>query len=158
MKVVGDQLVIEAGKREGSPTERDLFSRSAFNRFYYAAFLETRSGLQQLGMWKSGLGHKDVPEYLCGTVVSELKSKFKPKLPPDSYYRCKTAASDLATLLRLAYRRRVIADYVPETLVEFDGGVARLEETPISDASRWCEMAGRYIQTIRKAYVEAGLV
>lgn len=44
MKVVGEQLHDWALQKKAQP-ERDVFGRSAFNRFYYAAFLITREML-----------------------------------------------------------------------------------------------------------------
>ena len=52
MKIVGEQLESWALDRKVE-TERDLFGRSAFNRYYYAVFLLTREMLGEFkASWK----------------------------------------------------------------------------------------------------------
>lgn len=60
MKVVGDKLENFA-LGEKNILSKDLFGRSAFNRYYYAAFLVTREMLGELqNSWKA-TPHRQIP-------------------------------------------------------------------------------------------------
>ena len=56
------------------PTERDLYGRSSYNRYYYAAFLSARQVLAGLRPEWGRIAHATYPELLTGEVVKVLKS------------------------------------------------------------------------------------
>jgi hypothetical protein len=70
MRIVGDHFAgTAAGK--GDENEFDLFSRSAFNRYYYSAFLSVRSVLKTLDPAWATPSHQSMPEDFA-TVMSHL--------------------------------------------------------------------------------------
>lgn len=76
METVGFELRKLAISRRGCE-EKDLFARSAFNRFYYSAFLKTRSTLKILNPSWGKSKHANLPELLEGKVISLVKAELK---------------------------------------------------------------------------------
>lgn len=166
MKIVGEQLESWAGSQASNPN-KDLFARSAFNRYYYAAYLVTREMLGEYEpSWKS-TPHKNIPNLLEKTlkkiISTELKKIYK-KGQITHGERQKTlsaisyATSDLSNLLRVAYDVRVTADYDPELLVENAGGTLILGIQKLSSANCWSDRTNSYCKIIRKILRDLGLV
>lgn len=165
MKVVGDQLEKWA-RSQSESHEKDLFGRSAFNRYYYAAFLITR---EMLGNYKSEwkrTPHAAIPDLLekslPKSVLNQLNNYQKKGLMTSrdvSRLRTtlKTATSELANLLREAYEIRVIADYEPEMVITIKENAILLNHHNLSSASNWADHANSYCKTIYKVWRDAGL-
>ena len=55
----------------------DAFGRSAFNRYYYASFLNVRDLVSTLdGRW-ARISHKGIPDLLRGAVTSMIADELK---------------------------------------------------------------------------------
>jgi uncharacterized protein (UPF0332 family) len=136
----------------------DSFGRSAFNRYYYAAFLEIRSLIKEFNPnWRAG--HSTVPDVLKGSIEREIKIFRKKMLRGKDYDTikvCDRAVASIAALSEMmnnAYAVRVTADYNPEIKIN-DEGTSRfsLGSTNITDAHRWLEEAKLHTNYIRRAW------
>jgi len=129
MRIVGDHLAREATARR-VPSERDLFGRSAFNRYYYSAFLAVRSVLRRIEPSWSTPTHQSVPVVLKGEVLRRIKTQIQASertgmithSQGEQYYRSAAiAATELSNFLTSARETRRLADYEPETRIVDDG-------------------------------------
>lgn len=166
MKLVGEALNNLA--LENHPiADRNLYGRSAFNRFYYAAFLITREMLAFLDPnWKT-TPHKEIPNRLRDTIRKRLKKSV------DQFHkqgivtlaeksrlinRLNEATEELAEMLERAYDARVIADYKPDLLISIENNkVIRLQAHKLNSAKSWPDRASAYCKTIISVWKEAGL-
>ncbi|MDP1548660.1 MAG: hypothetical protein Q8L97_00665 [Nitrosomonas sp.] len=165
MKIVGDQLEKWAHIQSESH-KKDLFGRSAFNRYYYAAFLITR---EMLGNYKSEwkrTPHAEIPKLLKSSfskpVINQMNINQKKGLMTTSEAsrlrkKLKTATSELANLLKEAYDARVIADYDPETTITIEGNNISLKFYKLNSASSWADRASGYCKTIYSVRRDVGL-
>ena len=164
MKIVGERLQGWAIEKKVQK-EKDLFARSAFNRFYYAAFLITREVLGDLKPeWKKQ-PHKNIPDLLVTLqkpIKSELKTQLKAGLISESA-RSRTltvlngSASELSNLLRKAYTLRVVADYEPEVPIKTDNKILLLDDYKLNTAQEWPGKARACCKSIRKIWRDTGL-
>jgi len=165
MRIVGEQLQVWAEDKKVEH-EKDIFARSAFNRFYYASFLITRDMLGELKPeWKK-TAHKNIPDLLRTSVKKavdkELKKLFrKGVVSPGEMSALKTslngATSELSNLLTEAYDLRVIADYEPEVPVLTKNKVLLLRKYKLNSAREWPGKTGAFCKTIRKVWRDVGL-
>ncbi|WP_186129797.1 hypothetical protein [Burkholderia gladioli] len=158
VQIVAQYLQLEAQNRS-DVMERDLFGRSAFNRYYYATFLEVKKGLGSLKTEWATMAHAGVPEVLRGTVQRELKQGMRKALKlSDSEVvslceRAKSAVLDLADLMERGYAIRVAADYHPEISVDFsDGSNFKLNTVTVRDARTWPSRAEVFMGVIVSAW------
>ena len=165
MQVVGDKLV-EWSDSCRELRDKDQFGRSAFNRYYYAAFLLTRSLLVELDPKWSAPQHASIPELLRDTakkkIYEELKiAETKGSIRNKDMHRMRNEITvpllRLSALLAEAYEVRVVADYEPDEMVKVEQNVMSLKYYKIDTASRWPGRARAYCKTIRKVWKEAGL-
>ena len=164
MNRVGMQLGIWAMGRDSSK-ERDLFGRSAYNRFYYAAFLVTRKMLSDFNPeWKKQ-SHSAIPCLLTGQVKKEpiaaLKRQNRARVISPSASRkmesqLRDATSDLAALLQEAYQVRRIADYEPEISVTLQNGTMSLSGHKFGTACGWSNRASHLCGIIRRIWEDSG--
>ena len=166
MKIVGEKLENWA-LAENSADEKDLFGRSAFNRYYYSAFLLTR---KMLGEFKSQWmkeKHANIPNLLRTTVTNEVKKALKAAEKDNILQRGeasrilqaqKSSANRLANLLEDAYKIRIIADYEPEIAIRQNKKIITLDRYKLTSAKSWPDQAGALCGAIRKAWKESGLV
>lgn len=166
MKAVGDKLADYATKC-GQPEEADLFHRSAFNRYYYSAFLHIRFTLKQIDPKWAEPSHKEVPDLLRKTVVNKVKTTVKTfagkgygknQDPHNCVYRSQHAASQLATVLSQGYGIRKIADYEPEILVENVGNSVELGGIKLADAKNWSVTVEKWSVLLLGVFRDLGLV
>jgi len=138
---------------------RDLFGRSAFNRYYYAAFLKVQSSLRQHRPDWANHGHSKLPRILKEEVFKELKTSFEigrktgdtevKKLCSDAM----SAAKNLACLLEEGYAVRVTADYRPDVAVDFiSARDFKLNEIAVSQAHSWPTKAIGFVSTLERAW------
>jgi len=166
MKVVGEQLQNWAQEQK-EDLKKDMFGRSAFNRYYYAAYLETRKSLGELNpVWKNEK-HRAMPNTLITTVrkpvIRELDKQVRKDIITKSerskaVSSLKVATASLSDLLAEAYDLRCVADYEPEEPICIDNKLMSLKEYKLNSARDWPNKARAYCKTIRKIWRGAGLV
>jgi len=157
MQKVGHHLQVEAIKKVG--VERDLFARSAYNRYYYAVFLSVRSMLSAFDPAWAGLPHKSYPEILRGKIAKKFNAsknrankngdyELIPKLDSGS-----RAAAALANLMEKANAARVVADYKPTEEVDFASAERfSLRSIEITEAHEWDESVRALTNSINEAW------
>lgn len=155
LDLVAGHLVQEAIRRIPAD-EADGFARTAFNRYYYSAYLEVRKGLRTLKPeWSQDLPHAQIPEILRGTIhktFNDARNKALRRGDAEIIKMCesaRSAASDLAKLLDLGRQVRVTADYHPEIPIDF---VPQpnfvLNAISIDSARSWPHKAKAYVSPI----------
>lgn len=163
MEVVAHHLQVTAiGWKD--PTERDLFGRSSYNRYYYAAFLSVRQVLARLRPEWAALAHATFPEVLTGKILKTLstgRNKAQRVRDGDLVSQCQraiAASNELAKLLRSSYAIRVIADYNPEILVDFaHADRFKLNDVDITEAHQWPERAKVWASEIERAWKQVNV-
>jgi hypothetical protein len=166
MKAVGEHLRVHSVKQTDSNL-MDLFGRSAFNRFYYAAFLITRDMLGDLDpKWKK-LKHSTLPVILekslkpivLRRVNKNVQSGIMSEGEKSKQLRIlKVATGELSNLLKEAYALRCIADYQPELRVSRNRDVLTLEDKKLTTAKTWPDKSSACCKSIRKVFMETGIV
>lgn len=158
MEIVAQYLQQEALTRT-DVTDRDYFGRSAFNRYYYATFLQVKAGLGSLRTEWATMAHAGIPEVLRGTVQRELKQgRYRAQRASDTEVvalcsRALAAVSALADLMERGYATRVAADYHPEIPVDFSSGPDfKLNTIAVVDARTWPSRARVLVGTITSAW------
>lgn len=149
MHDVARHLQVEAVKQVSKSAETaDLFARSAFNRYYYAAFLRARETLVSIdAKYANSLSHKNVPDLLKGTIQKKLKTIQRKAARLDDtklVNECHQASSqnlDFANVLEKAYATRVVADYTPTTAVDFRSPRFTLTGVTVTEADGWLSKA-----------------
>ncbi|NVK97501.1 hypothetical protein KQ247_13925 [Ruegeria pomeroyi] len=145
MQSVAHHLQVEAVKLvPASTVDADSYARSAFNRYYYATFLCVRSALVSIDRkYESSLNHKGVPDLLRGVIQKRIKAiqKKADKLGDQLLVKdCRQANSrnlKFANTLEKAYAIRVVADYTPETAVDFRSSRFSLSGVAVTEAHDW---------------------
>ncbi len=165
MQIVAHQLECWANEND-EEIEKDLFGRSAFNRYYYASFLITREMLGAFRTTWKRTAHAGIPELLEAglkkTVVNQIKRNCAKNIMTareGSVLRDKlrVASAELANLLRIAYDARKIADYEPEIKIITANKVIKLDTHKLSSAAGWPNRASSNCKTIRSVWRDAGL-
>lgn len=165
MKIVGEQLEAWA-KSQMEFGSKDLFGRSAFNRYYYSAYLTTREMLGDLnGKWRR-TNHSDTPNLLLKgvrePVIRQLEKDHKSgritKTEMGQQRRTlQVSTTELSNLLIQAYALRGIADYEPEVHVRVEGTVISLDSYKLNSARGWPDRANGLCKSIRKSWKDSGL-
>ena len=126
----------------GPTDEAALFGRSAFNRYYYSAFLLTKLYLLPV-LPALPEKHAGIPEFLQGSVARELNRRKAQARRVDDHasiqlaHNARLAAVELAALLKTGYSARVVADYHLETPLDFYDRGFKLNEVRVSEAETW---------------------
>lgn len=157
MHEVGHHLQIEAIKKKGP--EKDLFARSAYNRYYYSIFLMAREMLLILNPDHGHLAHQDYPAILSGSIVKSLK-KDRSSAQKNSDYALLnkiesaiSASKNFSELMQRAYATRVVADYQPHEKICFtDNERFYLKGMSITEAHSWLSRATLWRDTIIDAW------
>jgi len=156
MENVALELQTTAYARRAVPKDLDVFGRSAFNRYYYATFLEVRQSLKKFNPNWQGT-HSSIPEELTGSITREIANiqRSVARIPDNQAVSiCKIAKRslrELADLMKDAYSVRVIADYYPDISIQLDAGRFKLDRTNITTAHDWLYRAQTYIMAIERA-------
>jgi hypothetical protein len=147
--------------------DADAFGRSAFNRFYYAAYLSVRDLLIRIDDAWGRQSHKTVPDLLEQAVLHRMRQQAK-KLAKTGVLtharqqqinsQANMAAADIASILRGAYTVRVTADYAPEVRVTFISSGFRLENHSFDEARLWHDRIGKSKSTLLRISRELGIV
>ncbi|PKM18776.1 MAG: hypothetical protein CVV11_10105 [Gammaproteobacteria bacterium HGW-Gammaproteobacteria-15] len=165
MQFVGDELE-KLALGNGDVTNSDLLGRSAFNRYYYAAFLITRETIKNMQISPKFVKHAEIPTILQTglrkTVKPSLDRQVKAGLmDKGTYSRILTQLNDvgneLAQLLQSANDARVLADYEPEIKTERDGNVIKLKSYKLSTAKEWPSRASLLCGRLLKIWRDVGL-
>jgi uncharacterized protein (UPF0332 family) len=165
MRIVGDHLA-EIAAKSGDATRFDLFGRSAFNRYYYSAFLAVRAALRKIDSKWTTPSHQAVPEVLKGEVLTRIKRQIRTsqrtgQISANEGFHllraAQTATSELSNLLSSARETRRIADYEPEQLVQRAGSVVTLAECSLDTAKYWERRVDMHAKTILRVYGHLGL-
>lgn len=163
MEAVAHHLKIEA-QALPKGIERDCFGRSAFNRYYYAVFLDVKSALTSINSSRGELAHASIPEMLKGSIQKKLKNGRIQAIKSNDTELIKlcsraiAATEALAKLLDEGRATRVTADYHPEIPVNFltSRGDFQLNTVAVSDAQSWPHKARSLINTITTAWIQIG--
>lgn len=165
MRAVGDKLAEWA--RDGCRTgEMDRFARSAFNRYYYAAFLEVREALRAMSpKYEGKLSHADIPNIIakvCGRLRKDLAGlKRKGYHDTQSLRRWRSelyaAETHLADLFNMAREVRRLADYEPEVAVSSASSEFRLGGCSLSSARDWQRTVGTLASNIQRIKGDIGI-
>ena len=149
---VGHHLQVKA--QAVSANQRDAYARSAYNRYYYGAFLNVRRFLSEIDTSWSGLPHKSYPEILRGKVTRKFKDQRRRAYKVgdgklvgriDGVLR---GLYEMADILEVAYGIRVVADYYDNERVEFSANDRfKLRSVSINDAHGWAEKTGILCQS-----------
>lgn len=145
----------------GEISEPDTFARSAYNRYYYAVFLLVREMLKDLDSNWSKVAHKSYPEILKGQISKSYKSAMKRALKNGDNAlvphldTASRSALALASLMEKANGVRVVADYEPSELVNFDSSQRfSLKGIEITEAHSWINQVNVWIDDIKRAWVQ----
>ena len=158
MHAVGHHLQKEA--IAAGAGDKDAFARSAFNRYYYSAFLNIRKMLGSLDPKWSLTRHSKFPEVLnkVGKKLSQERPracKHKDWILVNRINNAKRAAAELATTMTTAYAIRVVADYEPEEQVDFKRSTRfALRSVDISDAHDWENRTRMLCSTVKRVWDE----
>lgn len=147
MQSVAHHLQVEAN-RLAPIGDADMFARSAFNRYYYATFLCVREALVEIdSKYQHTLSHKEIPEMLRGKIQKRIKAIQRKASRLDDarlVSECKQASSQnlkFAEVLSKAYAIRVVADYNPDTQVDFTSPRFQLSGVSVNEAHDWNQLA-----------------
>lgn len=159
MERVAYHLQIKANSCPRGSDEFDLFGRSAFNRYYYAAYLAVRSMLGSLNETWSEMKHAKIPEVLTGEVLKKIRRNRRKAISlkdveaTEICRKAEAAAHDLAKVMKNAYAVRVVADYNLNITVNADiHGRFQLYEVSITVAHGWPNHARLCGEKIRRAW------
>jgi len=165
MKIVGDELSILASSRHGSD-DFDLLGRSAYNRYYYSAYLITRQTVGQMRSdWKR-ISHAGLPTLLDSALINVVKSHLERQrrtnlITQGQYSRLlsdfRNTANELAQLLKLAYNIRTLADYEPEIKISYINHVISLQSCNITTAKEWTAKTDKLCGRLLRLWKEIGL-
>ncbi|URQ90958.1 hypothetical protein [Pseudoalteromonas sp. SCSIO 43101] len=165
MQYVGSELE-RLALSDADPNNADLLGRSAFNRYYYAAFLITRETLGYMQPNWKGTQHANIPELLTTSLKKPAKHALTKQrrnglITPGKESRLltelRTTASELAQLLTQAYDARILADYEPEIKTIKDKNVICLQSHKLTTARQWPEQADRHCARLKRIWKEIGL-
>ena len=162
MKTVADKLY-QIALEDFDILHFDRFGRSAFNRYYYAAYLETRTLLAELDSSWARTSHANVPP-----LLRAIKKQYADELKKQSGKLISThdakimradlnlATEELASLLATAYEIRGLADYEPDIKITRNGSILELQKHTIHEASSWPRRTSIHTKTIRKIWNALG--
>lgn len=124
--------------------ERDAFARSAYNRYYYACYLEIRTAFKEMSAEWGRSAHKAFPEILRSSISKNLKSgkRSASRLGDTELERridqALRGCVELASIIEKANGARIIADYSPDIGVGFNGSARfSLNGIEITEAHEW---------------------
>lgn len=159
MQVVGHHLDVQAVA--ASNADKDAFARSAFNRYYYSAFLTIREMLSKMDPAWAGLGHASYPDILTGNIRKSLKrarrraSKNDDDDLVEKIDKAVRSIHELTSIIRTAYAVRVIADYQPEEVICFtNAGRFTLRSVSATDAYDWESTSRAHCGSVYQAWSE----
>ena len=178
MRIVGDKLR-EWGLSCQDNHTKDLFRRSAYNRYYYAAFLITREMFSDFGLqFLSNAERKKYSNPRHSSVESKLdriKNKINEKLKQQEKNLTITKAKStvlesqlelsieqLKSILPIASKVREKADYKPD-IMEFrynknkqNKVLIKLNDAYLDEAKDWPQEVQQSCDDIKRVWNDAG--
>lgn len=164
MKIVADKLR-EWAVESSECSVANLFGRSSFNRYYYAAYLNVRDVLLQINTDWAHSSHKNLPEILTKTILKNAKKQAR-RLKDAGQISAREEAclidtlkictNELAQLLSAAYTIKCIADYNPEIPIELVSKDIQLGSCKSSAAKNWPDRAARCAGQLLAKWRELG--
>lgn len=165
MRYVGSELE-RLALENADPDKSDLLGRSAFNRYYYSAFLITRETLGFMqSNWK-GTPHAGIPQLLENSLRKPAEHALDKQVRANLIDKGKkrqilanlnATGSELAQLLKLAYDARILADYEPEIKTTKEGDVISLGTHKLTTASEWSNRAEKHCAKLKRIWKDIGL-
>ena len=159
MQEVAHHLQTQATSRAGQ--ERDLFARSAYNRYYYGVFLTIRDSLSNMNDDWETRKHKEIPNKLRTTIYKAFQNEKRKAASQRDYElteiirKAQASLCELSALLEKAEAARIVADYYPETPVDFASAERfSLAKIDITEAHQWKEQVNQHIRTIQSAWMQ----
>lgn len=158
---VGKHLEAQA-LRLDSEDDIDSFGRSAFNRYYYAAFWIVRAALAEIDPKWSSIAHAAVPDLLRGAVRNKLEQGLKKAERTGSRggtlrNQIQTSTGTLAQLMEHAYKKRVEADYSISARVKKTNGALYMGAEKCSSASHWPHRANTSTRNLLNVSKQLGI-
>jgi len=164
MKMVGDKLrdlAIVAGDADAI----NKYGRSAFNRYYYAAYLIVRDTIMDIDPKWARCSHKDLPSLLQKTIYRQARDQalrlekagqLSARQRTTLITSIKICTDSLAQLLQSGYAIRCVADYSPEEIVVYRDKNLHLGECTTSAAQHWPRRAARSAGQLQAKWRELG--
>jgi len=166
---VADHLVKQANatfkKGQVHQSLADAYGRTAFNRYYYACFLNIREFVSSIDSSWSKVNHAGVPELLRGSVHKKIESELKKServgdLTSREYQSKKSillsSLDNMASTMSLAYTIRGIVDYEPEVEMVFEKNSFIINKMPVSSAKGWLQTINSEKSKVSKIMREVG--
>ncbi len=144
----------------------DAFGRSAFNRYYYSAFLTVRATLTEMNSSWAKMAHKNMPDLLTGEVWTRIHREAQKqtatafisrKEAKEELHAANTAVAELASLLNLSRAVRVTADYEPDTRAMRCAAGVSLASCTLDAAKRWPHTAERFSKQLLRVWRHLGI-
>jgi len=166
MRNVGKHLGEHASSLDLEHEEFDSFARSAFNRHYYAIFLQVRS-FAKTYYPEGRVMHGSLPQKLRADILRDLKKATKQaeKLGLISSSEAKAkcsilteSLSELANIVTETYRVRCIADYEPEITVQKSGKNIKLDRFQLSEFEHKLDDCARHTRQVYNISKELGVL
>ncbi|NIH19348.1 hypothetical protein [Morganella morganii] len=171
LHLVADHLVKQANatfkKGEQHQILADAYGRTAFNRYYYACFLNIREFVSNFDSNWAKVKHAGVPELLRISVnkkiVVELKKSERIGDITSREYQSKksiilSSLDAMASTMSMAYIIRGIVDYEPEIKMIFKENGFTINSQTVASAKGWLQTINSESSKITKIMKEVGFV
>lgn len=144
----------------------DAYGRSAFNRYYYAAYLATRELLGAVDARWTRQPHSEIPQLLESAFVRRIRDAAKESARAGAISeldrqrvsrQAAAAAASMAATLRAAYAIRVTSDYEPNAAVSFENGTFSLAARTEGEARAWLAEIERARANVTRLLQELGI-
>ncbi|BBV77422.1 hypothetical protein WM003_15750 [Klebsiella michiganensis] len=171
LHLVADHLVKQANatRRKGDAQTilADAYGRSAFNRYYYACFLNIREFVSAIDTSWGKVKHAEVPTLLRVSVNKKIEIELRKSerigdLTLGEYHSKKsillTSLENMASTMALAYTIRGVVDYEPEIEMIFGDGSFSINKTSVASAKGWLQTINLERAKVIKIMREVGFV
>ncbi|HCB1401081.1 TPA: hypothetical protein QH865_005115 [Klebsiella variicola] len=171
LHLVADHLVKQANatRRKGDAQTilADAYGRSAFNRYYYACFLNIREFVSAIDTSWGKVKHAEVPTLLRVSVNKKIEIELRKSerigdLTLGEYHSKKsillTSLENMASTMAMAYTIRGVVDYEPEIEMIFGDGSFSINKTSVASAKGWLQTINLERAKVIKIMREVGFV
>ncbi|ACS87182.1 hypothetical protein [Musicola paradisiaca] len=143
------------------------FGRTAYNRYYYACYLDIRMFVAEINSKWGSLNHSEVPDFLIGAVNNRISQELTKcerggmitkgeLLSKKSLVH--TSLNNMASVMSKAYTIRCTVDYEPDVNIEFDKNTFLIDQVPVASAKDWLKTITIEKVKVIKVMKEIGLV
>ncbi|HCJ9764590.1 TPA: hypothetical protein NWA15_002088 [Escherichia coli] len=171
LHLVADHLVKQANtthrKGEVHAILADAYGRSAFNRYYYACFLNVREFVSTIDSNWGKVKHADVPKLLRDSVSRKIEVELQKSEKIGDITLCeykskksliRTSLNNMASTMALAYTIRGVVDYEPEIEMIFCNGSFSVNKTSVASAKGWLQTINSERSKVTRIMKEIGFV